>query len=149
MTDELLIVAFGRDRMNPADLLQSGGHLVLDIAHERLDGGKAQVACGSAVAALLFERGQEGHDHRRVKVFDRQPRRTGAEPFRGEVEQQLEAERVCLAALRAVAPLAGHVVAQEAGDERSELRHAALSPTSLSAAAAISAIISGVAWRYQ
>jgi hypothetical protein len=93
--------------------------------------------------------GQEGDNQRCVEVFDRQLRRTGAEASRGEVEQQLEAERICLAALRTITPLTGHVVAQEAGDKRGELRHAALSPTSISAAEAISVIISGVAWRYQ
>ena len=73
MTDELLVMALGRDGMDPADLLQGGGDLVLHITHERLDGGEPQVACGSAVAALLFDMGEEGHDHRRVEVFDRQP----------------------------------------------------------------------------
>jgi hypothetical protein len=43
----------------------------------------------------------------------------------------------------------GHIIAKEACDERGETRHATLPPTSISAAEAISAIISGVAWRYQ
>ena len=58
--------------MNPADLLQGGGHLVLHIAHERLDGCEPQVTCGSAVAAFLFDMGKEGYDHRRVEIFDHQ-----------------------------------------------------------------------------
>ena len=92
---------------------------------------------------------KEGYNHRRVEIFDHQAGWTSAQPCRGEVEQQLEAEGIGLAALRAVAPLARHVVAQEASDERGELCHAALSPTSISAAEAISVIISGVASRYQ
>jgi hypothetical protein len=44
---------------------------VLYVTHERLDGGEPQVARGSAVAALLFEMGQEGDDQRCVEVFDR------------------------------------------------------------------------------
>jgi hypothetical protein len=129
VTDELLIVAFDRDSMDATDLLQGGGHPVFHIAHERLDGGESQVPCRRAVAAILFDMREEGHDHRRVEVLDRQPRRAGAEPPGREVEQQLEAERVGLAALRAIAPLARHVVAQKAGDERGELGHAALSLT--------------------
>ncbi len=92
---------------------------------------------------------QERDDHRRIEILDRKPRRPGSQPFSGEVEQQLEAEGIGLAGLRAVASLIGHVIAQEAGDERSELRHVALSPTSISAAVAISAINSGVVSRYQ
>lgn len=57
MADELLIVAFDRDRMDPADLLQGGGHLVFHITHERLDGGESQVARGSSVPSLLLDMG--------------------------------------------------------------------------------------------
>ena len=73
MPDELLVVALDRDGMDATDLLQGGRHPVLHIAHERLDGGEPQVARGGAIAALLFDVGQEGDDRWRVEVFDRQP----------------------------------------------------------------------------
>ena len=149
MTDELLVMALGRNRMDPADLLKRGGNLVLEIAHERLDGGKPHITGGRAIATILLNVLQEGHDHRCVQVFDGEQRRTRAEPFGCEVEQQLEAERVCLAALRAVTSLSRHIISQEASDERGELRHKPSSPTRVSAAAAMSVIMSGVASRYQ
>jgi hypothetical protein len=51
--------------------------------------------------------------------------------------------------MRAIPTLAGHVVAQITGDQRSEEGHGAAPAISASAAAAISVISSGVASRYQ
>ena len=102
-----------------------------------------------AVPALLLDVLQEVDDERRVELLDRQPGRACPGPRRGELQQKFEADRIGLAGLRTIATLARHVVPQEARDERSERRHAASLPTSISAAAAMSVIISGVACRYQ
>jgi hypothetical protein len=63
----------------------------------------------------------------------------------GEGEQQPEAVGVGLTAVRAIPTLAGHVVAQEAGDQRGKEGHGASPAISASAAAAMSIISSGVA----
>ena len=64
--------------------------------------------------------------------------------FGGEGEQQLEAVRIGLAAKRAIAPLAGHIVAQKAGDQGSESGHRPSPPAHASAAAATSLMRTGV-----
>ena len=67
----------------------------------------------------------------------------------GEGEQQPEAVCIGLAGVRTVAALLRHVLAHEAGDERSDRRHGRLPSISASAAPAMSAMRSGVASRYQ
>ena len=50
---ELLVVPLYRDGVDPTDLCERRRHVVLDIAHQRADGGEAQIACGRAVSAFL------------------------------------------------------------------------------------------------
>jgi len=52
MTDELLIMALGRDRMDPADLLQGGGHPVLAVVPPELRRGRFK-APDALIASLL------------------------------------------------------------------------------------------------
>ena len=60
-----------------------------------------------------------------VELLDVQLRRRCSRAFGGKGKQQPEAVGVSLAGMRAVAPLPGHVIAQEAGDQRSETGHRA------------------------
>ena len=116
VTDELLIVTLDGDGVDLTDLLQSGRHLVFDIAHERFDRGKTQIAGGGSIAALALDVTKEVQDQWRIELLDMQLRRLCPDALGGEGEQEPEAVRIGLAAMRAIAPLAGHVVAQEAGD---------------------------------
>jgi len=66
VTDKLLIVALDGDGVDLTDLLQSLRHLVFDVAHERLDRGKAQIAGGDTIATLALDVTKKVQDQRRV-----------------------------------------------------------------------------------
>src|SRR5258705_195332 len=116
MTDKLLIVALDGDGVDLTDLLQSRRHLVFDVAHERLDRGKAQIAGGDTIATLALDVTKKVQDQRRVQLFDKKLRRSCPDALSREGKQEPEAVGIGFAA--AIAPLSGHVVAQEAGDQR-------------------------------
>src|SRR5216683_3953883 len=147
--DKLLIVALDGDGVDLTDLLQSRRHLVFDVAHERLDRGKAQIAGGDTIATLALDVTKKVQDQRRVQLFDKKLRRSCPDALSREGKQEPEAVGISFAAMRAIAPLSGHVVAQEAGDQRSKEGHMGSPMINVSAAAAMSVISSGVACRYQ
>ena len=60
---------------------------------------------------------EEAEDQGRVELLDLQLRRLCPGAFGGEGKQQTEAVRIGFAAMRAIAALAGHVIAQIAGDQ--------------------------------
>ena len=72
VADEPLIVALGGDGLYLTDLLQSGGHAVFDVAHERLDRGQTQIAGGRSIAALALDVSEEAEDQLRVELFEMQ-----------------------------------------------------------------------------
>jgi hypothetical protein len=149
MTDELLIMALDGDGVDLTDLLQSGRYLVFDVAHERLDRGKAQIAGGGSIAALALDVTKKVQDQSRIELFDMELRRPCPNALGREGEQEPEAVGIGLAAMRTIAPLAGHVVAQEAGDQGGKEGHTVSPMINVSAAAAMSVISAGVACRYQ
>src|SRR5216684_1596644 len=128
MTDELLIMALDGDGVDLTDLLQSGRHLVFDVAHERLDRGKAQIAGGDTIATLALDVAKKVKDQRRVQLFDKKLRRSCPDALSREGKQEPEAVGIGFTAMRAIAPLSGHVVAQEAGDQRSKEGHMGSKP---------------------
>ena len=131
--------------MDLTDLLQSRRHLVFDVAHECLDRGKAQIAGGDTIATLALDVTKEVQDQRRVQLFDNKLRRLCPDALGREGEQEPEAVRIGFTAMRAIAPLSGHVVAQEAGDQGGKEGHMASPMINVSVAAAISVISAGVA----
>lgn len=142
-------MALAWDSVDLGDLLQGAWVPQLDVAHERLDRGEPQVAGSRTVAAIMFDVMQEREHHLRVDLLKLEQRRTRVQAPSHEDEQQPEAVCVGLAGMRTVAALLRHVLAHEAGDERSDRRHGRLPSINASAAAAISPIRSGVASRYQ
>jgi len=52
------------------DLLQSGWHLVFNVAHERLDRGKTQIPGRGSIAALPLDMTKEVHDQGGVQLLD-------------------------------------------------------------------------------
>src|SRR6266849_148560 len=149
VTDKLLIVALDRNGVDLTDLLKSRRHLVFNVAHERLDRSKAQIAGGNTIAALALDVTKEVQDQCRIELFDNKLRRSCPDAPGREGEQEPEAVGVGFAAMRAIAPLSGHVVAQEACDQGGNEGHMASPMINVSAAAAMSVISSGVACRYQ
>src|SRR5712675_1192090 len=145
VTDKLLIVALDGDGVDLTDLLQSRRYLVFDVAHERLDRGKAQIAGGDTIATLALDVTKKVKDQRRVQLFDKKLRRSCPDALSREGKQEPEAVGIGFTAMRAIAPLSGHVVAQEAGDQRSKEGHMGSPMINVSAAAAMSVISSGVA----
>src|SRR6266481_1176942 len=137
VTDKLLIVALDGDGVDLTDLLQSRRHLVFDVAHERLDRGKAQIAGGGSIAALALDVTKKVQDQSRIELFDMELRRPCPNALGREGEQEPEAVGIGLAAMRAIAPLTGHVVAHEAGDQGGKEGHRASPMINVSAAAAI------------
>ncbi|KAH2845162.1 hypothetical protein KXW36_009163, partial [Aspergillus fumigatus] len=126
VTDKLLIVALDGDGVDLTDLLQSRRHLVFNVAHERLDRGKAQIAGGGSIAALALDVTKKVQDQCRVELFDKKLRGFCLDALRREGEQEPEAE---------------------AGDQRSKEGHMGSPMINVSAAAAMSVISSGVACR--
>ena len=55
MADELLVVALDRNGLDLPHLLQRRWHMMLDVAHERLDGGEPQIAGGGAISPLPLD----------------------------------------------------------------------------------------------
>ena len=123
MGDEFLVVALCRDGADPTDLFQGRRQLVFDVAHEGFDGREAQIAGDRAVPPLAFDMFEKVEDQSGVELLDVQLRRRCSRAFGGKGKQQPEAVGVSLAGMRAVATLPGHVIAHEAGDQRSETGH--------------------------
>jgi hypothetical protein len=90
VVDGVSLVAFGRDREHPADRVQLLGVFERCELVERVDRRQAVVAGPWAVAAVLFEVGEERADQRCVEVIDAQIARVLAGRGRGECEQQPE-----------------------------------------------------------
>ena len=149
VADERLSMALGGDGEDLPGLVQRSRVAELDIAHERFHCCQSDVAAGRAATAIDLEVSEESHDERSVEVFEVKLRWSAAEAFGGEQEQQAEGIGVAVAGMRAIAALDGKVVAQEVGDQRCDRSHAKLPATKFSPAAAMSAIRSGVASRYQ
>ena len=73
MADELLVAALDRNGIDLSHLRQRRWHMMLDVAHERLDGGEPQVAGSGAIPALgaaWSKRSNEGRDYLSVKLDD-------------------------------------------------------------------------------
>ena len=68
-------MALCRDGADLTDLLQGGRHLVFDIAHERFDGGEAQIAGDRAVSALPLDMFEKVEDQGGIELLDVQLRR--------------------------------------------------------------------------
>jgi hypothetical protein len=148
VSDQGLVVAFGRDRQDPCDVGGVLGVTECGVAEQGVDRGEPGVAGPDAVAAAGFQVVQERADRLRVQVGDVQPGRGLARALRREDGQHLE--RVAVGGDRVAAGLA--LQRQPVGEERlqgggegshdSPCRWAC----SLSPASAIS---SGAAERYQ
>ena len=150
VTHQGLIVALCRDGVDLPDLVQSGWHAELDVAHEGLDRRKSRIAGRRAVTTVLLDVGQEAEHQCGVDVFEAELRGLLLQTFAGKEEQQSKGVGVSLAGLRAVAPLDRHVFAEEGGDQGGDRCHGLFPPTiRASAAVAISVINSGVASKYQ
>ena len=150
MPRQRLVMTLCWDGVDLHDLLQGGRHAELDIPHEGLDRGEPGIAGRSTVATLLLDVGQEVEHEGGVDVLEAELGRSLSHTFAGKDEQQPKGVRVGFAGVGAVAPLGRHVFAQEGGDQRGDRHHAASLPAiSASAVAAMSAISSGVASRYQ
>src|SRR5258706_13899700 len=93
VTDKLLIVALDGDGVDLTDLLQSRRYLVFDVAHERLDRGKAQIAGGDTIATLALDVTKKVQDQRRVQLFDKKLRRSCPDAFSREVAQEAGDQR--------------------------------------------------------
>ena len=55
MTDELLVMTLGGNGVDLADLLQSSRHPMFNIAHERFDCSKTQIAGGGSITAFMLD----------------------------------------------------------------------------------------------
>jgi len=87
MADELLVAALDRNGIDLSYLRQRRGHMMLDVAHERSDGGQTQIASGGAISPLLLDVPQKVDDERRVELFDREPGRPCRRPRRGVLQE--------------------------------------------------------------
>src|SRR3990167_5394260 len=135
--------------MHPKGLIENRGDAVLEIAEEGLHGRQPCVARTGLVAARFLDMFEEGKDHRHVEILDLQQARPLVQSSRGERHQQLEAVGIGIARMNAGAPFAGKVLAKEGGQVWGELAHAGTPRCKTSPAAAMCAISSGVASRYQ
>ena len=117
VADERLIMALGGDGEDLPGLVECRRVAELDIAHEGFHCCQADVAAGGAATTIHLEVGQESDDERCVEMFKVKRRRSDAEAFGGEGEQQTEGIGVALAGMRAIAALHREVVAQEVGDQ--------------------------------
>src|SRR5260370_19519289 len=90
VTDKLLIVALDGNGVDLTDLLQSRRYLVFDVAHERLDRGKAQIAGGDTIATLALDVTKKVQDQRRVQLFDKKLRRSCPDAISREGKQEPE-----------------------------------------------------------
>jgi hypothetical protein len=70
MVDEALRGSLARDRADSADLLEYRRDLVLDILHERADGGQSEVPCPWRVPAVSLQMLQEVTDHGSVEILE-------------------------------------------------------------------------------
>ena len=107
--DELLIVAlcrYGGDP-RPICLLQGCWQLILEVAHECLDGRQAEIARDRTVSSFALDIFEKVEDQRGVELLDVQLRRGCSYALGGKGKQQPEAVGVGLAGVRAVAALAG------------------------------------------
>jgi hypothetical protein len=105
-----LVGLLGGDRQQAADLLEAGGHPVLDEAREGLDGGESRVAGARRVAPRGLEVIEEGEHEGHIEVLERQGRGLGAQPLGREDEEQLEGVGIGIAGMRAGLSLAGKTV---------------------------------------
>jgi hypothetical protein len=78
MSDEGLVMAFLRNRVDLARLRQSGWDFELDVAHERLDGRQPRITGGRAIAALLLEMREEIEHQCGIELLEADLRRRRA-----------------------------------------------------------------------
>src|SRR5260370_7099271 len=81
VTDKLLIVALDGDGVDLTDLLQSRRYLVFDVAHERLDRCKEQIAGVNTIATLsLASSTKAKHQHPTLPLPQYHPRTLPSPP---------------------------------------------------------------------
>ena len=88
VADGVALVAFGRDRHDPRDRVRVFGMFERGEPVERVDRPEPGVAGAGAVAAVLFEVGEERADQRRVEIVDVQLERLLAGLVVREAQQQ-------------------------------------------------------------
>ena len=141
-------MAFGRDRHHPGDRLGVLGMSERGEPVERVDRPESCVAGPGAVAAFLFEMGEERADQRRVEIVDVQLERLLAGLSLREGEQQSERVAVGGDRLRAGIALGDQTLGEERLQRRREQGHDSTSG-SCSRRRLITSSSSGTASRYQ
>jgi hypothetical protein len=90
VADDVALVTFGGDRHDPRDGVRVFGVFQCRVPVEGVDRAEPGVAAAGAVAAVVFEVGEERADQRRVKVVDIELERLFAGLLLGEAQQQPE-----------------------------------------------------------
>ena len=89
VADDVALVAFGRDRHDPRDGVRVFRVFECRVPVEGVDRPEPGVAGAGAVAAIVFQVGEERADQRRVKVVDVQLERLPAGLLLGDDDAHL------------------------------------------------------------